>query len=288
MTLLALGLVLAAALLHASWNLLAKRAQGGVEFVWLFATLTLVAYAPVVAVYVVLVHPTLRPLAVLFALVSSVLHVAYFVTLQRGYRVGDLSLVYPLARGSGPALAALLAISLLGERPGPLGLAGGALVVLSVFVLTGSGARGRASAGGGRPALVYGLTTGLFIGGYTVWDGYAVSHLGAPPLLYSYLSEAGRALLLAPLAWRGRAAVARAWRDSRGAAWGIAVLSPLAYILVLTAMTFTPISLVAPAREISILLGTLMGTRLLAEGQGSRRLTGALGMVVGVTLLALA
>jgi len=81
--------------------------------------------------------------------------------------------------------------------------------------------------------------------------------------------------------------VARAWHDSRGAAWGIAVLSPPAYILVLTAMTFTPISLVAPAREISILVGTLMGTRLLAEKQGSRRLAGALGMVLGVTLLAL-
>ncbi len=286
MTLLALGLVLAAALLHASWNLLAKRAQGGAEFVWLFATLTLVAYAPAVVAYLLLAHPTLRPMAVLFALVSSVLHVAYFVTLQRGYRVGDLSLVYPLARGSGPALAALLAISVLGERPGTLGIAGGILIVLSVFVLTGSGARG-APSGGGRPALVYGLTTGLFIGGYTVWDGYAVAHLGASPLLYSYLSEAGRALLLAPVAWRGRAAVAQAWRDSRGAAWGIAVLSPLAYILVLTAMTFTPISLVAPAREISILVGTLMGTRLLAEGQGSRRMAGAFGMVLGVTLLAL-
>lgn len=286
MTLLALALVLGAALLHASWNLLAKRARGGAEFVWLFASLTLVAYAPAVAVYVRLAHPVLRPPQLLFAAVSSVLHVAYFVSLQRGYRAGDLSLVYPLARGSGPALAALLAIAVLGERPGPLGLAGAALVVLSVFVLSGGGPL-RGSGSGGRAA-GYGLLTGLFIGLYTVWDGYAVGHLGASPLLYSYLSEAGRAVLLAPVAWRGRAAVARAWRRNRGAAWGIAVLSPLAYILVLSAMTFTPISLVAPAREISILVGTLMGTRLLAEGQGARRLAGAAGMVAGVALLALA
>jgi len=114
-----------------------------------------------------------------------------------------------------------------------------------------------------------------------------VGHLGASPLLFSYLSESGRALLLAPLLVTRRAELARAWRDSRGAAWGIAVLSPLAYILVLTAMTFTPISLVAPAREISILLGTLMGTKLLAEGQGGRRLLGAAGMVLGVALLTL-
>lgn len=284
MTPLALGLVLAAALLHATWNLLAKRARGGAEFVWLFAALTLLAYAPAVAVYLLLARPTLLWLQVGFAAASSVLHVAYFVTLQRGYRAGDLSLVYPLARGSGPALATVLAVALLGERPGPLGLAGAGLVVLSVFVLSGGALGGRAQ----RPAILLGLGTGLFIAVYTVWDGYAVGHLGAAPLLFSYLSEAGRALLLLPVAWRGRAAVAAAWRDERREAVGIAVLSPLAYILVLTAMSFTPISLVAPAREISILVGTLMGTRLLAEGQGGRRLLGAVGMVAGVALLALA
>ncbi|MEJ2288696.1 MAG: hypothetical protein P8Y02_08640 [Deinococcales bacterium] len=243
MTLLALALVLAAAFLHATWNLLAKRAQGAAEFVWLFATLTLVAYAPAVVAYLLIAHPVVRGVQVLFAAVSSVIHVGYFVTLQRGYRAGDLSLVYPLARGSGPALAALCCCVWRGAEA----------------------CTSRAS------------TTS------------ATTRTGdSPPLLYSYLSEAGRALLLAPVAWRGRGAVAAAWRESRGAAWGIAVLSPLAYILVLTAMTFTPISLVAPAREISILVGTLMGTRLLAEGQGSRRLVGALGMVAGVALLALA
>lgn len=284
MTLLALALVLAAAVLHASWNLLAKRAHGGATFVGLFASLTVVAYAPVVAVYVALAHPLLRPVHVLFAGVSAVIHIAYFVTLQRGYRAGDLSLVYPLARGSGPALAALLAVVLLGERPGPFGALGTGLIVVSVFVLSG----GRLAGGpDGRP-LAYGLATGVFIGIYTVWDGYAVAHLGASPLLFSYLSEVGRAALLAPLMIVRRAELARAWRDARGAAWGIAVLSPLAYILVLSAMTFTPISLVAPAREISILVGTLMGARLLAEGQSRRRLLGAAGMVLGVTFLALA
>ncbi|MEJ2667949.1 MAG: hypothetical protein P8Z81_12775 [Deinococcales bacterium] len=284
MTPLALALVLVAAGLHATWNLLAKRARGGVEFVWLFATLTLVLYAPAVALYVLLAHPVLLWVQVVFAAVSSGLHIAYFVTLQRGYRAGDLSLVYPLARGSGPALAAVLAVAVLGERPGPAGLAGAGLVVVSVFVLAGGTTATRTA----RPAVLFGLATGVFIALYTVWDGFAVGHLGAAPLLYSYLSEAGRCLLLIPLAWRGRATVAAAWRSARREAVGIAVLSPLAYILVLTAMTFTPISLVAPAREVSILLGTLMGTRLLAEGQGPRRLLAAAGMVAGVTLLALA
>lgn len=283
MTLLALGLVLASACLHATWNLLAKRAQGGAEFVWLFAVLTVVLYAPVVAAFVLATGARLGGAQLAFALTSSLIHVGYFVTLQRGYRVGDLSLVYPVARGSGPALSFGLAILLLGERPGPTALAGTALVVASVFVLSGGRAAARANGAG----LAYGLVTGLFIATYTVWDGYAVGHLGAPPLLYSYVTELGRAVALAPVAVLRRRRLAGLWRGSRREALGVAVLSPLAYILVLTAMRFTPVSLVAPAREISILLGAVLGARLLAEGHATRRLAGAAGMVAGVVLLAL-
>ncbi len=283
MTLLALGLVLTSALLHATWNLLAKRARGGAEFVWLFAGLTVVLYAPVVVVYVALTRPAFGALPALFALVSSVIHVGYFVSLQRGYRAGDLSLVYPVARGSGPALATVLAVVVLGERPGALALAGTALVVASVFVLSGGSARAR---GQGR-ALGYGLATGVFIATYTVWDGFAVARLGAPPLLYLYVGELGRFALLSPLAFSRRSRALAAWRATRMEAFGVALLSPLAYILVLTAMTFTPISLVAPAREISILLGTVLGARVLAEGHALRRVLGALGMVAGVALLAI-
>jgi drug/metabolite transporter (DMT)-like permease len=282
LTLLALALILVSALLHATWNLFAKRARGGAEFVWLFAVFTVLLYAPVVAVYVYLARPAMSPRQVTFALVSSVIHVGYFLALQRGYRSGDLSLVYPVARGSGPALATLLAILALGERPGPLALTGTALVVGSVFVLLGGGP----GAGQAR-ALGYGLVTGMFIATYTVWDGFAVGHLRASPLLYSFVSELGRVALLTPLALVRRRRVLLAWRTSRREALGIAALSPLAYILVLTAMRFTPVSLVAPAREISILLGAVFGTRLLAEGHGARRLLGAAGMVAGVTLLAL-
>jgi len=83
-----------------------------------------------------------------------------------------------------------------------------------------------------------------------------------------------------------RAEIGSAWREHRLEALGVAVLSPLAYLMVLTAMRFTPISLVAPTREVSILIGALLGTRLLAEGEGNRRLVGAVGMVIGVALLA--
>lgn len=234
-------------------------------------------------VFCLLVRPTVTPAHVAFALGSSVIHVAYFVSLQRGYRVGDLSLVYPLARGSGPALAGVLAVVVLGERPGLQAAAGTALVVVSVFVLSGGRGLWQPER---RLAVGYGLLTGLFIGCYTVWDGYAVGVLGAAPLLFSYVGEAGRVALLSPMLVRGRPEIAAAWRDHRWEAIGVAVLSPLAYLMVLTALRFTPVSLVAPTREISILIGTLLGTRLLAEGEGRRRLVGAAGMVIGVALLA--
>jgi drug/metabolite transporter (DMT)-like permease len=219
LTTLALLLVFGSAFLHATWNLLAKRVAGGAEFVWLIAVSTLVAYAPAVLVYLWLAEPRFTWQHAFLALVSGVIHIGYFVTLQRGYRVGDLSLVYPLARGTGPALATLLAVLFLGERPGPQALLGTLLVVVSVAVLTGGG-RGE----GGRNrrlAIVYGLVTGGFISLYTTWDGYAVGHAGAAPLVFMIAGEAARVLLMLPVALRNRPEVARIWRDHKGrlSAW---------------------------------------------------------------------
>lgn len=287
MTALALALIFGSAVLHATWNLLAKRAAGGVEFVWLVALTVTVCYAPLLVVYLWVARPEFTLQHALLAGGSAIIHVAYFVSLQRGYRAGDLSLVYPLARGSGPALATALAILVLGERPGPQALLGTALVVLSVFVLAG-GRSGRRGGPSQRRAVLYGLATGVFISLYTTWDGFAVGHAGAAPIVYMLVGEAFRALMLAPVALRNRPEVARIWREARGPTIGVALLSTLAYMMVLTAMQFTPVSLVAPTREISILIGTILGARLLAEGQWRRRLLGALGMVAGVALLALA
>lgn len=280
----ALALVLGSALVHATWNLLAKRSRGGLAFLWLLTVGTAALYAPVAAVYVWLAQPTLTAAQVGAALASSAIHVGYFLCLQAGYRAGDMSLVYPLARGSGPALATVLAITLLGERPSGVALAGAALIVLSVLVLTGSGRAGAAA----KKAILFGLATGAFIGVYTVWDGYAVRTLGAQPLLYNYLGEVGRLVLLAPLmvARVKPHETRKAWREHRWEVIGVAALSPLAYLMVLSAMTFTPVSLVAPARELSILVGSVFGAVLLREGFSGRRLLGAVGMVAGVVLLA--
>jgi drug/metabolite transporter (DMT)-like permease len=281
-SLVALALILVSAIIHAVWNLLAKRAAGGAAFVWLVASWAALLYAPLALGYSVWQHPTLSGWQLVFIAGTIVLHVGYFLSLQRGYQHGDLSLVYPLARGSGPLLATLGAIALLGERPTWPALAGLLLIVSSVYLLTG----GRHSAAG-RWAVRYGLLTGLFIAGYTLWDKVAVGMLLIPPLLYEWAANLGRSTLLLPLAYRRRHEVLALWRRHRREVLGVAVLSPLSYLLILLAMTFTPVSYVAPAREVSILIATLLGTGVLAEGDAKRRVLATAGMVLGLLALAL-
>src|SRR2546428_10927677 len=153
MTPAALGLVLVAAFSHATWNLLAKRVGGGPAFVWLFGVVALCIYGPLAAGIVLLDRPHIGAIQLVFLGGTSVLHVAYFLALQHGYRAGDLSLVYPLARGTGPMLSSAPAILGLGERPTPVAMAGTLLIGLGIFLLTGTPA-GLRQAGGRRGVLL--------------------------------------------------------------------------------------------------------------------------------------
>ena len=197
-------------------------------------------------------------------------------------------MIYPLARGTGPLLASTAAIALFDERPGPLGAAGILLIVSGVFLLAwepDSGGRGSAKKKKWL-GMAFGLLTGVFIASYTLWDKYAVSDLSLSPILYYWAFNSVEALLLTPLALRDKEKVRAAWRAHWLETLGVAVLSPLSYVLVLIALVFTPVSQVAPAREISILIGTLMGGRLLAEGGLRQRLVASGLMVVGIAALA--
>ncbi len=287
MTFFALVLVLLAAVFHATWNLLAKRVgEGGAVFVWLFGLFSVLVYAPLALVLIVLQKPHLGVAQFVFMFGSGALHLGYFVVLQRGYAVGDLSLVYPLARGTGPLLATVGAVILLGERPGAVAFSGILLITLGVFMLTREPTTLLRGPGLGS-GVIYGLLTGVFIAAYTLWDKHAVSALLVPPLLQSWATTVVTVALLTPVALRRRKEALVLWRTYKPEVLGIAVLSPLSYILVLTALVFTPVSYVAPAREISILIGVAMGTQLLAEGHAASRLLAAGAMVVGVAALAL-
>lgn len=286
MTTLALSLVLLSAFFHATWNLFAKRSSGGVPFVWLFDVVSVLMYAPLALGFWATQSVRLGWAQLAVILGSSALHLAYFLSLQRGYRVGDLSLVYPLARGTGPLFSVLAAVVLLGERPTLLAAFGAALVVASLFIFAGGRALLR-SGERARQALRFGLVTGAFIAAYTLFDKVAVSTLLIPPLIFNWLGNLGRALLLTPPAVACWSEVRLEWRQHKLEVVMVALLSPLAYILVLSALVFTPVSYVAPAREVSILIGTLLGARFLAEENVRQRLVAATVMVLGVALLAL-
>jgi drug/metabolite transporter (DMT)-like permease len=282
----AILLIVVAAFSHAGWNLAAKRAgAGGVVFVWLYAAMSVVLLVPV-AVLVGGQQPAWSWLPALG--VSGLLHVGYFVLLQRGYATGDLSVVYPLARGTGPLLSVLFAVVLLGERPGAVALVGALTVVAGVFVIGTAHGDLDDRSGNRVGSVLYGVATGITIAGYTLWDANAVTTLGVPPLVQLGGAVVVEALALTPFALARRAEIGRMWREHRGDAGVVAVLSPLAYGLVLYALRIAPVALVAPARELSIVIGSVIAWRVLHEPKPLRRLTGAAIVLVGVFALAVA
>jgi drug/metabolite transporter (DMT)-like permease len=288
---LALGLILSAACIHASWNLLAKRAGGGAAFVWAAAVAGGLIWLPITIVRGEFQQVQWTPIVLLFLFGSGVLQTLYFLTLQRGYKAGDLSVVYPLARGTGPLFSTLGAIFLLGERPTPLGLLGAGLIVAGVFVIARTAAAsGAVNATGGinqRQAVGFGVLTGLFIASYTLWDKVAVSQLHLPPVMYDTISVIVRALLLLPVGLRLWPQVKGLWREHKGEIVGVGFFSEMAYILVLVAMQTTPVIYTAPLREVSILIATVMGSLLLHEGNLRRRLPAAATILLGVITLAM-
>ena len=281
----ALTLILVAAVIHATWNFLNKRASGHATFTWLVAVLSALLYAPATITIIEVWNIKINFVVVGLMAGSAALHTAYFVLLNQGYRVGDLSLVYPLARGTGPLLSSIAAIIFLGERPSIIALAGALSIIGGAVILTMNLSELRQT--GARDAILYAFVTGFFIAAYTLWDKQAVSYFAITPLVLDWGANVGRALLLTPLAVKYSDQTMLEWREHKYEAIACAVLIPLAYILVLTAMQFTPVSYVAPAREISILIGTAMGARLLGEGDVRRRLAGACAMVLGVVGLAI-
>lgn len=284
MPLTALALVLLAACTHATWNLSAKRAAGCRHFVFLYSTLSILLYLPIVSWILWTQRPDFGFFHWLALLGSGILHLAYSLALQAGYRSSDLSLVYPLARGFGPLLSFFLAIMLLGESPGPNALLGVVLVVGGITLVSGLLERRYKDP---QRGLLWGLATGCCIASYTINDGWAVSVLLISPFLVDYAGNLFRVLVLAPGAWRDRRQVVLEARDYLRHYATVSILGPLGYILVLYAMQMAPVSHVAPARELSTLVGTLLGAVLLKERVSPARMLGVLCIVGGVVSLAL-
>ena len=285
MPLAALLAVLLAACTHASWNLVAKTAARSRHFVWLYSMASLLIWTgPAIWVLVhTHWHPGPQPWLALAA--TALLHLAYSLALQSGYRAGDLSLVYPIARGTGPLLSFAGAALLLGERVGWIPLIGVLLVASGIAMVAELWRPRRHSP---RAGIFWGLLTGACIASYTLNDGWAVKYLAISPILVDFTGNLFRAIVLARPALTNVTQVRQEVREFGRAALVVGALGPLGYILVLWAMTMAPISHVAPARELATLVGTYFGSRLLKERIGWSRAAGALCIVLGVICLAAA
>ncbi|QNP48023.1 EamA family transporter [Diaphorobacter aerolatus] len=292
MSLTAFGLIILAGLIHAGWNIAAKRAGGDSRFAFFSSMLNMLVWAPLGWWLGRDVVPLWGVREWTFVALSGLLHVLYYVVLLRGYRKADLTVVYPLARGTGPLLSSLVAILFLGEHLSALGALGIAGVVGGVFLIAGGPgllraakeplARKRVHKG-----MLYGVLTGVFIASYTVVDGYAVKVMLLSPILLDYMGNFVRVVLLSPVALRKPRELLPLWKAQWKYALLVAMVSPIAYVLVLYAMQHAPMSHVAPAREVSMLFAALIGGHLLKEGDRKARILGAVLIAAGVTALAL-
>jgi drug/metabolite transporter (DMT)-like permease len=268
--------VLVAAVLHAGWNALLKGMDDRLATVVLLDLTGLVAAAAVVPL-VPVPAPASRGLLGL----SVVLHLGYELLLLVSYQAGDLSQVYPVARGVAPLLVAAWAALVLGERLAPVQLAGLGGVCAGLLVLAEAGrprAQWRAAVG---PALV----TGVFIAAYTVADGLGVRRAGTVTGYVAWLFLLhGLPIPLFVLATRRRGLAARLWaRLGPGVAAG--VLSVAAYGLVLWAQRRGALAVVAALRETSVLVAALIGTLVFGERFGRRRVLAAAVLAAGIVAL---
>jgi drug/metabolite transporter (DMT)-like permease len=285
---IALAIVLASAFLHAGWNYLLKTSERKIVFIWWFLLASVVMYVPVFMYY----YPkiTIPPTGWLCIVATGLIHGVYFGCMGGAYQRGDLSLVYPLARGSGPLFVPVLAVILLKEEVAPLGMLGIALIIggiycvhLRSFTASAFLEPFRALKGG---ASLWALFTGLAIASYSLVDKVGVG-LVYPPV-YIYLLLLITWLVITP--WvliRERRWLVSEWRQHTGPIFGVGFLSGFTYLMILFALQISKVSYVAAVREVSIILSAYFGIVWLGESHGRQKLAGAVLITAGVIAIGL-
>jgi len=284
---LAFALIIAAAMLHAGWNLLAKTSKNTAALMWWATIIGMMGYG------VWLVSGSgifLNSGSWLPFLISAICETGYFATLVQGYSQGDLSLVYPISRGSAPILAALLGAFLLGEDLPWLGYVGIGLMVAGIYVTSRPieplrNNRGHRS-GLRTSAVACALASGIFIAIYSVSDKLAVA--ATPPLVYNWWVFAGNTILWMPFVWRRTRfnVNIRELQDNWRSVIATSVMTVSAYAAALAALALTSASYVVAGRGLSVVIGALLGCILLREKFGFVRIIGASLMVVGLAMMA--
>ena len=272
------AIVLVAALAHASWNALAKSDDD--RLVTLGA---INAFRFLLCIPLVLVLPIPARASWPYLVVSAILHMGYYVFLIRAYRFGDLSKVYPLARGLSPLVVAAGAFVLVGERLSPIALAGVGVACAGIASLSAGGAE--AHAGDHRRGVFFAAGAALFIAGYTVTDamGARLSDAAVSYVAWLGILNGLPLLLVAAMVRRGaftRHLAARAWKSAAGGA-----LQLTAYGLVVWSLVLAPMAAVSALRETSVLFAAIIGVKVLGEPLGARRILAAALVAVGIMMM---
>jgi len=288
MTLLSLALLVFAAVLHALSNVLIKLSRDKLAFTWWMLTASAIIGFPLIFF---VGQP--RPIGWLIILVSGLIEAAYFITLTRAYALGDLSQVYPIARGSAPLFVLLWALLLLGERPTPIGVGGILIVVLGLYLvnLPSLSDWKRPLLGFRSPAARWALVTGLLISIYSSIDKVGMRYVDPLPYLYLFLVVTWLALSAQWFNPDRRSALRAELRVDKQKlvlrAAAAALLGGGAYALVLAALRLSPVSYVSPVRELSVVIGAWLGVRFMDEAGGRLRIFAALLVALGIIVIAL-
>jgi drug/metabolite transporter (DMT)-like permease len=277
MTPLVVGLILSAALLHASWNAILR---GGADRLWSITIMCAVSAVVALPFLFFLALPARASWPCIGF--SAALQVSYCLFLVRAYREGGLAQVYPIARGTSPLLVTLGAAVVAGERLTPAALGGVALVSVGIMALAFEKARPSAR------STLSALATGVFVAAYTLTDGVGARLSGHPQSYTAWLFLVqGAAMPLVYIALRGRLVVslrqAETWKVLAGGVFGL-----LSYGVVIWALTLAPMGRVSALRETSILFAVVIGVVFLKEKLTPARLTAAVMIAGGAIALSAA
>jgi drug/metabolite transporter (DMT)-like permease len=288
MSLLAIAGLLFAASLHATWNLLAKRARDSQAFLIAMLAVTTLILLPMA----IFRYAPFEPIAWVVIVVSGAMEAAYLMLLGGAYRDGDMSLVYPISRGSSPLFVVLIAAVVLGERISPLGALGIALTVIGIYVVhLRSFARDallepfRALRTSRSSQLA--LLSGFTIASYSVVDKIGVSYVD--PVVYFFAVMAVCCALLAPFALKSkRSAIATELQVNRRTVGLVAVLNVVGYLLILIILATNKASYATSVRGASVVFGAFLGAVVLKEAMGNMKIFGASIIFAGIICIGLA
>ena len=280
----ALVLVVCAAILHAIWNALAKRADNQFVFLWCSVSLATALLLPLGLLRLPAEPAPANGLP--FVAASVAIHALYFWALGRAYRHGDFSRVYPMARGLGVALVPLVALPLFGEHLSWLGSLGVGLVVLGIVTLGAMPVATTSVARASGAGTFWALVTGLTIAAYSLVDKAGVARLH--PMPYIALMGACLSVVLAPVVLADRPTLGREWRRHWRTILVASAMNLTSYLLVLFAFRLSKVGYVVASRELSILFSAFIGSLWLGEGRLAPRLAGASVVLAGVVCVALA